>query len=269
MRRTTSVEEFTREPFGRILVGTTSLIWCADSSHCGAAYWGSPSVNDLRFAFGVWDNVVWPRVISPVHVVSDFLRLERADDDVFRLFADHVNKWEAGFVAAAARHAVIRPMGMLGSVVTGFLPLFGAEHEFHVFADAGAAFSWLEWPGAAKAHDEIERALECASGTPHALRRFREQLEESLDSPDVDRIAESLACSRRTLQRDLFGFGTSFREELQRARVRVASGLLRDTDQKLSVIATRVGCSSLSHFGALFRQQTGETPSAFRARHRS
>ena len=56
--------------------------------------------------------------------------------------------------------------------------------------------------------------------------------------------------------------------EVNRARVRLAKRLLRESDAKLTQIAHDVGCASLASFSALFRRATGATPSEFRAKTR-
>jgi AraC-like DNA-binding protein len=48
--------------------------------------------------------------------------------------------------------------------------------------------------------------------------------------------------------------------------LRAAEALLVDTDDKIEVIAQKVGYTSHSRFGVMFRRLTGETPAEFRAR---
>jgi transcriptional regulator GlxA family with amidase domain len=74
--------------------------------------------------------------------------------------------------------------------------------------------------------------------------------------------------SERSLQRDLQQGGTTFRAELEAARVELARALLVDTDLKIDSVARKVGCASAAHFATLFRRVAGETPSAYRDRHR-
>jgi len=66
----------------------------------------------------------------------------------------------------------------------------------------------------------------------------------------------------------LHAAGTTFRHELNSARVRAAQTLLATSHTKLEVIAAEIGCASVQHFSTLFRRETGEAPSAWRARHR-
>ena len=84
----------------------------------------------------------------------------------------------------------------------------------------------------------------------------------------LSRGARRLGRSERSLQRDLQQAGTTFRGELEAARVELARALLVDTDLKIDSVARKVGCASAAHFATLFRRVAGETPSAYRERHR-
>jgi transcriptional regulator GlxA family with amidase domain len=78
--------------------------------------------------------------------------------------------------------------------------------------------------------------------------------------------ASSLAVSKRTLQRVLAEHGSSFRGELDAARVRVAQRLLRESSERIARVAIEVGCSSPQQLSGLFRRVVGESPREWRAR---
>jgi len=78
--------------------------------------------------------------------------------------------------------------------------------------------------------------------------------------------ASSLAVSKRTLQRVLAEHGSSFRGELDAARVRVAQRLLRESSEAIARVAIEVGCSSPQQLSGLFRRVVGESPREWRAR---
>ena len=63
--------------------------------------------------------------------------------------------------------------------------------------------------------------------------------------------------------------GTSFRGELDAARVRVAQRLLLDSSEAIARVAIEVGCSSPQQLSGLFRRVVGESPREWRARVRS
>ena len=71
----------------------------------------------------------------------------------------------------------------------------------------------------------------------------------------------------RSLQRHLRTAGTSFREEIERARLDMARRLLEETTLKLETIGHRIGFRSAAHFTVFFGKRTGMTPSAYRRQH--
>lgn len=115
---------------------------------------------------------------------------------------------------------------------------------------------------------ELETLFGAASGTPTLLRRLREQLGAQPGAVSLEVAAHVLAVTERSLQRRLKSWGTSFQIEQNQAQVRAAEEMLREESLSLAEIASRTGCSSLSHFSALFRRITGETPTDWRKRHR-
>jgi transcriptional regulator GlxA family with amidase domain len=63
-------------------------------------------------------------------------------------------------------------------------------------------------------------------------------------------------------------FGVSPHRYLLTRRLERATALLRDTDRSITEIAFQTGWRSLGTFGRTFRDVTGETPGAIRARER-
>ena len=111
--------------------------------------------------------------------------------------------------------------------------------------------------------------MQITSSTPPLVGALATYLEANLASPNVADASKALGLSERTLQRRLQDSGTTFQDEVQSARMRVAERLLLDTDASLTSIAFDVGYSSLQRFSALFRKVTGESPSKWRAKRRS
>jgi len=137
------------------------------------------------------------------------------------------------------------------------------------FEDANAAFAWLGVPKAeAKALlAQIDALREAASGSDVTLTRVRETL-ASRPCATLDELAKRLAMSRRSCQRALSAAGTSFRKELRTSRLRRARDFLAQDDRSLTWIAAELGYTTVQHFTVAFRSETGQTPSAWRARHR-
>lgn len=80
----------------------------------------------------------------------------------------------------------------------------------------------------------------------------------------VDTVAESLAMSRRGLQRSLAEQGLTYSQLLTDIRVRKAAVWLENTDKTIAEIAFELGYRDASNFTRAFRRQTGVPPQAFR-----
>ena len=80
----------------------------------------------------------------------------------------------------------------------------------------------------------------------------------------VDAIAESLAMSKRSLQRLLAEQGLSYSRMLAEARQRLAVDWLENTDKPVGEIAFNLGYTDSSNFSRAFRREIGMTPQAFR-----
>ena len=85
---------------------------------------------------------------------------------------------------------------------------------------------------------------------------------------DIDRIADLLGFSRRSLQRQLSGHGTSFSEILDQTRRSRAVSLLLESERGMERVADLLGFSSAGSFNQWFRQRFGCAPTSFRARAR-
>lgn len=96
------------------------------------------------------------------------------------------------------------------------------------------------------------------------------------DLIDVQKLYQEPTCNRTTLARELnvpegtlsrvinAQFGKSVPQLLNERRVEDAKRLLAETDAAVKVIAEEVGFSSLASFNRVFKDMTGESPSAFR-----
>lgn len=81
-------------------------------------------------------------------------------------------------------------------------------------------------------------------------------------------IAELLTMHRRTLSRRLKGSGLGYRAIANEIRFEIARQLLEDTEVPLGQITAALGYSEASTFTRAFGRWSGETPTAWRARHR-
>ncbi|MDP2226468.1 MAG: helix-turn-helix domain-containing protein [Moraxellaceae bacterium] len=80
-------------------------------------------------------------------------------------------------------------------------------------------------------------------------------------------LAESLGMNPRTLLRKLQDTGTTYRALAHEVRLDLARRYLVQPMQPLAFIATHLGFQDPQSFTRWFRDQTGESPSAYRTRH--
>ena len=117
---------------------------------------------------------------------------------------------------------------------------------------------------------ELRRADDSATFVPLPQEaRCRRAAELVLADPasahDIDRVAEKIGTSARTLSR-LFSAETelSFKSWCQRARIAAAiQRLSTDTNVSIKQVAGELGYASLPAFSHAFRQVTGRTPREF------
>ena len=265
----TSIDDFLGSPVGRFIAGDSYLAWCWSPTLAGTCYFASPRTEDLE---ALTKLSVLPRNAAlqpPFDAIIDAGALETVGTEAFSTFSAHI----AGVVAdmpPVRRVGVVRPPGIVGAAIAGIYYDRGIEKVFDaaLFSDAMEAFGWLGRDEAKTAHDEVQAIVAKVRGTPPMLRMLRDWLATHLDHPQLEDAARALRSSTRTLQRSLLSCTTSFRAEVERARVREAERLLTEGDEKIEVIARHVGCASPSHFAALFRRTTGEAPADFRGRRR-
>jgi AraC-like DNA-binding protein len=84
------------------------------------------------------------------------------------------------------------------------------------------------------------------------------------DIPSLERLANELAMSKRTLIRKLSKQGTSYKGILEAIRHELAEMLLKTTHLTAAEIAFKLGYHEAANFGRAFRRWTGISPAAWR-----
>jgi AraC-like DNA-binding protein len=262
MRPAASVEQFVGDPLRRYFAGSGFLVWCGAPDLCGTVLWGRPGDSAIRCMVRLWE---FDRRLARYDVVTDAARLEGIDPEGFKVLLDYVQARMEDYNTRVNRVAIVYPGGVDGASVAGFTPLVGPRYDWRVFGEARQGFGWLAHPAGEELHAEVNALVLSLMGLPPSLWRLRQHLALSLTTATVARAAQALSVSVRTLQRDLHGAGTSFRDELARARLDAARRLLGETDLKLDEIARKVGLSSNAHLAALCRRLDGRSPKDIRA----
>lgn len=269
MRRALDNREFIATPVGRYVAGRTWALWTADPTLCGSVVWGRLDDADIEQALRPFESLLSPEMAPGCDLLTEASRLAGIDATAFQRFAGFIAGRLPDLAGRIARHAIVRPAGLPGALVAGFYEVSGQPpYPMHLFTTTVEALTWLGRSDAATLAAEIGALADVESTTADELRKLHELLATRLDLPLVA-AARAVGVSTRSLQRRLREMGTSFRAEVDAARIRAARALLADTDRKITAIALDVGCATLQHFSALFRRLTGETPSGWRARQRS
>jgi len=134
-------------------------------------------------------------------------------------------------------------------------PMVGADPALH---------AWL-----------VEQAAKESRSRPHqghwGTETVREVLGTLLDAgqvPSLQRVAEALHLSSRTLQRRLADAGTGWHEQVEAARRERAERWVHEGILSLAEIADRLGYAEVRSFIRAYKRWTGQTPGEARANRR-
>lgn len=264
MMRPATVDEFVRDPIGRYVAGAWYVIWVESPRLAGSAISGRPDALDLPTIARVTTLPETWCDPDGYDIVVDWSNLEGLDPPAFAVLSTHLRR-VLDTTTRLRRAAIVRAPGMAGAIVAGVFHEEVPRSRAALFADRAEAFAWLGLTDDVR--QRVVQLLDIHHAAPPFLRALRDRLARRRGATLASE-ARALGLSDRTLSRQLHEAGTSFRGELERARLRAAEALLVDTELKLDAVARQVGFASRTHFSQFFRRATGESPSEFRARRR-
>lgn len=108
--------------------------------------------------------------------------------------------------------------------------------------------------------DKSTSALDLRARMKLVLRAYVEDR-----CPQIQEAAEIAGMSVRTMQRQLYGHGSSYKKLVGEVRMELAAELLRETDLKAIDIAFSCGYDDPAHFSRAFKRSFGISPSECRA----
>lgn len=166
--------------------------------------------------------------------------------------------------------AVVRMSRARPSDPKPYQRLFGAPIQFDAEVSAldfPSAFEHCRVPGADETRRrELERVLDTVPREAMILKLYRMiRVAMVFGLTSGDGIAAAMGLTRRTLNRRLSEYGTTFQAALATVRFEVAKQLLRDTSIPVSQIALALGYAELAPFVRAFRRWSDHSPASWRA----
>jgi AraC-like DNA-binding protein len=266
LRPADGLEELAKDPRGKYVTGRTWLTYFASHGRfSGTIVWGEPSAADVR-AWEASASVRLSAACEPHPSLFDAHDIGRLGPRAFGEFARYLTRNASEMKARITRLAIRNAPTFVGALAAGFTKLVPVPFASDAFTDRAAALSWLGCEDEKSLVDQAE-ALRADLDVAPIVRRLGDYLARH-PSATPDAAARALAVSTRSLQRKLQAESTTFRDELDAARLRLAQDLLRDSNASITAIALEVGLASPQHLSTLFRKLGCESPREWRNMHR-
>ncbi len=255
----TTCARYLAAPLGRYVRGRT---WIS-AAPCPGLYVtliaGSPSADDLRELGRTYAVRTGRR---PHAVLFDGSRVDAVDADAHEVLVAQFTHGGAKYARHLERVAVVHGRGMAGALFAGYPKVIGLRCEAKAFPDTAAALAWLGLDAAARV--DVLALADTLVAAPERTRLAA--LLDERPSVTLRDAARALALAPRTLQRLLEADGTTFRREVDHARLARAERALDAGTASITAIALDAGFASLQVFSGWFRRRTGESPRQRRAR---
>jgi AraC-like DNA-binding protein len=265
LERAETIASLASEPRGKYFVGRTWLSFFArHGGFSGTMVWGEPSADDVH-AWEAFADLRLSPLCAPHATLFDASRVGLLGPSAFGVLAKYAAKRTSGLGERITRLGIVHRGSFAGAVAAGFTKLVPVPFPVEVFTDVDAALEWLGCAQDAPLLAELARVHDELASTAPIVRQLGAYLRDHLDATPVS-AARALAVSTRSLQRRLAENRTTFRRELDAARVREAQRLLLAPETSITEAALRVGLTSPQHLSTLFRRCGFESPSTWRAR---
>ncbi len=256
-----SSDAFLASPVGHCLVRDGYLMWCASPSLAGLIHWGSLHSGFIEELIELGSHLVLSRLVTP-RVLCDFrdlgtIHLEDVIAFIERTRTPRLLRAHIGGLT------VVLPGGLPGIIVAGATVALTSVPRLVFTSEISHALSSVGHDAVA-GYAAIEDIAINARGTSLIVTRLRNHIVGNLAGATIESCAAALRTSARSLQRSLRAAGTSFTEQLRRARIDAACQLVRFSDLKIDAVAARVGFGNASRMGSVFRAEFGLTPSQLR-----
>lgn len=264
LHRAEDAAAFLADPVRSSIAGKTFVIWSQSRERIGAVHKGGYDASDASMLLSLFP-LFGHRDLAPRYdILQDLSEVTSFEPAGFQFFDAFLRQWTDCLALRARRIVVIMPPGLPGAGFTGlFHTWLAPRFDAHLCDSRDDAYRCLGMT--ASEAKEIDAQHESLVG-PTTLRLVREAIARQPVSPTISTVARQLGFGVRTLQRELAGLGTSFRDEVLQVRIATAKGRLLACNDKIECIARAVGFASTAAFSAAFHKVVGLAPTAFRAR---
>ena len=265
LERAEALASLAPDPRGKYFVGRSWLsFFAAHGRFSGTIVWGEPSPEDVK-EWTVCADLRLSAACAPHATLFDAYKVERLSPAAFGALAKYASSRIVGLEARITRVAVVHHGGFAGAVAAGFTKLVPIPFPAEIFRDVAKALSWLGCEEDAPLLEELGRAQSEARAVAPVVRELATFLQRHPRATPPE-AARAMALSTRSLQRRLREQSTTFRRELDTARVLLAQRLLEDSETSITEVALQIGLTSPQHLSTLFHRCGHESPSAWRAR---
>jgi len=234
---------------------------CSPAWHA-YALWGSPDEHEVQALLSLFVRL--GPLQTPHAVLADVRFLRSVTPGGFEALSGYVQGHGAELGSLITTAWIAHDASWMGALASGFFGVQAAPFPVH----ASAASEELRLGIGADV--ETWAAYEAASTEAREDDGLRARLEAIVRAtstrPTLEEIARAVALSPRSLQRRLQAMGTTVPREITRVRVAQAQTLLSTSSTPITEIAYTLGFATPEHFATSFRETTGESPTAYRAR---
>ena len=234
---------------------------CAPGWHA-YALWGTPDEHEVQALLSLFVRL--GPLQMPHAVLADVRHLRSVTPGGFEALSGYVREHGAELAALVTTAWIAHDASWMGALASGFFGVQAAPFPVHASAASeelrcGVGADLDTWAA-------YERALTAAREDDGLRAQLEAFIRATSTRPTLDAVARHVALSSRSLQRRLQSMGTTWPREITRVRVAQAQTLLATSSTPITEIAYALGFSTPEHFATSFRDTTGESPTAFRAR---
>jgi hypothetical protein len=141
LRRAADLDAFLFEPFGRYLVERSCVSWSLDPLLAGAIVFGVPEAADAEKLAAIW--TVFQQSTVPHANLLDMRRVTELGAGFYQAFTGFLERERALIASRVSAQAVLRPRGMVGELITGYLALNPIGNPLGLFEEPGPALEFL------------------------------------------------------------------------------------------------------------------------------